>query len=226
MQTAPLSKPAALLVLILSAVVALSALVGGAIMLTTDKPSWFFVGFELVVVMAGVFGVLLGRGKFSEAPAMVLLCLAGAVGVGSVLGYVGAGRNLAGVDLRMWVVGRVAAAGVFAALAGLTVLSRRPGPAWRALGIGAVFGVLTVGALALGWFGRGWLAAAGAPNVVKLVVALVLAVVVVGLLSAAVHYTVKAFATGRLDAGASSATAQTASVSSSSPTAPTSGAGV
>lgn len=200
MQTAPLSKPAALLVLILSGVVALSALAGGAIMLTTDKPSWFFVGFELVVVMAGVFGVLLGRGKFAEAPAMVLLCLAGAVGVGSVLGYVGAGRNLAGVDLRLWVIGRVGAAGVFAALAGLTVLARRPGPAWKALGTGLVFGVLTLGTLALGWFGRGWLAAAGTPNVVKLVVALVLAVVVVGLLSAAVHYTVKAFATGRLDA--------------------------
>lgn len=200
MQTAPLSKPVRLLVSLLSTGVGLSALVGLGLMLRTPKPSWFFVEFEVVIVAAAIFGVFLGMGRFREAPALTLVCIAGAIGFGSLLGYLGAAKALLGVSLTPWLYARVGASVALAAVAGLNVLARHPGRSLPALSRGVIFGTVFVGVVAGGWVASKQLASANAPGAVKLIAFLLVSSIALGLIAAAVHYLVKAFAAGRLDA--------------------------
>lgn len=111
----------------LSGLTGLSALVVAALaLLQRPSPAWFLAWFELVVVAAGIFGVLVGRGRFREGPAITLLCIAGVVAVGTLLGYLSAGRELMGVSLTGLLLARAAGAAVFAAAAGADVLLREP----------------------------------------------------------------------------------------------------
>lgn len=70
---------------ILAGAVGLSALVGVVLSLLNAPAAWFTLCFELVVLLASIFGVLASRTRRAEAPEelpITLLCVAGAVGVG------------------------------------------------------------------------------------------------------------------------------------------------
>jgi hypothetical protein len=126
----PISRPFRLLVLAISLAVLLSAvllaaLAAGAPLLARDqRPSWALFGFEVVIAVAGVLGVLTGRGRFADGPGLALACVAGTILIGSGLGWQGAGRQLLGVPLLPVLGGRALAALVLGAIGAWTVLSR------------------------------------------------------------------------------------------------------
>jgi hypothetical protein len=151
------------------------------------------------VLIAGIFGVMLSRGsRFAGAtgPAITLLCIAGVVGVGSLLGWVGTGREAAGVKLTGALAFRAALAAAIAALAGAHVLSRRPKESLSLLIKGVLFGlpVLAVGAMAYtGVLSRAF---KDAGELVLVVGGVVGAVIVGGLICASAHFLIRAFQVG------------------------------
>lgn len=114
-----LPKPIPMLLSLLGVVVIASAAAGLFMALTQRPPAYFFLGFELVIVLAAVFVVLLGMGKIKDGPAITLLCAAGAIGVGALLGWQATGKQINGQSVT-WLVtlrGLIAAALVLAAAA-------------------------------------------------------------------------------------------------------------
>ncbi len=142
-----------LCILVVSACVLLSAVGTGAVAMLQAKPAWFLLLFEIVVAAAGVFGLLIARGRFQNGPAIALASGAVCVGAASLLGFVGAGQAAGGVSLKGWFVARLLAATVFAMAAGGILIARSGKPALRSLAVGmvlsAVFGALLVGAMAV-----------------------------------------------------------------------------
>lgn len=185
------------LVAVLSGCVGLSALAGAAGALLTPSPTWFLFGFEVVTVVAAVFGVLVGVGRYSTGPGLATLCVAGAIGAGAMLGYVGAGKELFGMDLMPFVMARVAAAAVIAAVGGFSVLMRRPRVSMPRLLVGLACGAGAAGIGAIVWIARSTVASAGV--MVQAVVGLVAFSVLLGLVAAAVHQTIAAFESGDVD---------------------------
>lgn len=177
-----------------SAVVALSVLGMVAWAVISGTPSPFFLGFEFVALIAAFFGWSIGTGKYTEGASIGLLCVAGAIGAGGLLGYLGAGRSIGGQSIQFLVFGRAAAAAFFAACAAWLVLAHRPSLTFPSLIRGVVFGALCLGvargtyALRVPLFTLHPLA----------VIAILLAasVLCLALLAASVHYSIRAFEMG------------------------------
>src|SRR5262249_6452882 len=115
----------------LCAVVFLSALgMMAASTLLVTKPVWVLFGFEFVIAVATVLGILFAAGKFQEGQGLALACVAGTITVGSFLGWLGAQRHLAtshgDIPLNGWMLGRMGAAAVIALVGAWLVLSRNP----------------------------------------------------------------------------------------------------
>jgi len=92
-----------------------------------EKPALALMGFEIVVAVAAVLGVLWGRpsrGAPDLGPALGLACIAGTILAASALGWQGANRNLAGHSLTPLLIFRAAFALGMLAMAGLLVLGR------------------------------------------------------------------------------------------------------
>lgn len=85
------------------------------------------MGFEIVVTVAAILGVLFGLGRYAAGPAVALACVSGTILLGSALGWLGANRNIAGVTLTPLLALRVLIALALAAAGGLIVLRRAPG---------------------------------------------------------------------------------------------------
>jgi hypothetical protein len=185
-----------------SGLVLLSALAGAGVAALHSPPVWFMLGFEVVIGVAAVFGMLTGRGRFGDGPALALVCVAGAVGAGSLLGFL-AGRGNIGVNLTPFLLAREAAAAVYLGVAGAMVVMRRPGVSLRRLAIGLACAAAFAGEAALLWKMRGSLGGLG--TMAGALVGLVAAVTLLGLLAGAVHQIVGAFEAGQLDEDAASA---------------------
>ncbi|MCC6322481.1 MAG: hypothetical protein IT438_13710 [Phycisphaerales bacterium] len=157
----------------------------------TSPPTWFLLGFEFVTFAAAVFGVLLGLGKFPSAPGLALLCVAGAIAASAFLGYLGAAKELMGVKLGPFMLGRWAAAGGIAVAAGIAVVMRHPRASLSKLASG---GACAAGLAACGaaiWFLGGAMSKL-APTV-QAIAGLIAFVVLLGLLAASVHLFIAAF---------------------------------
>lgn len=113
---------------LLAALLGLSALatIGFAAM-TAPRQAWALLGFEGVTLLAAAFGLLVWRGRFSDAPGLAIACVAGAALSTSVLGYLGANGAIGEVRLREWLGARLAGALLLALLACAAVLRRSPG---------------------------------------------------------------------------------------------------
>jgi len=134
-----------LLVTLLSGLTALWALVGAILSVTlAPTPIWTLLGFETVIAVSGVLGVFLGLGKYREAPALALICVAGAILVGSFLGYRGSAGAIGTLSLKPWIMGRLAVGLTLALLAALTVLVRSR-KSWPALFAGLAFAAIPAG---------------------------------------------------------------------------------
>ncbi len=112
-------------ILVLSALTLLSAAAGVAFAVSNDPPAWFVLGFETLVALAAVCGGLLGLGKFRQGPSIGLLCVAGAMGVCSLLAYQAAPR-LPGLQLAPWLIGRGVVAGLLVILAAWITVAQNP----------------------------------------------------------------------------------------------------
>lgn len=179
------------LVLVCSVLLLLSAVAGLAFAATSRPPLWFLLGFEAMIVLAAVFGVLFGSGRFHDGPAICLLCIAGTIGLCSLLGFQSV-RLASSVDVTPWFIARGCAAMVFGGLAALTVIVRDPRVAIPDLAkAGALGGVLVLTAVAL-WLTRGRIGSM--PGWAEFVVWLIAGVWMLGLLAPGVHLAIRGFA--------------------------------
>lgn len=201
MTTAPHTTPLfRTLTLVLGCVTVLSALGGiGLALSQRPTPAWFLLMFEGPVALAGVFAILLARGsRFggTSGPAMTLLCIAGCVGAGSVMGYIGTGHEAAGIRLTKALLARLVLAGGFGSLAALCVLLRRPARSLPLLFKGVALGLpLPIVALLVSR-GIGVAQFNALPEFVQIVAYLLGAVVLGGLFCASVHVVIRAFQIG------------------------------
>ncbi len=159
------------------------------------------LGFEFVIVVAAALGIPFARGAFREAPGMALLCIAGAIFAGSVLGYLSLNpRTLGSVSATPFLLARVAAAGVIVAGAALNVLSRsRRGQVLFVKG--ALLGAPVIAGAAMPFFPAGRRvidAILGMGTTPTLVLGLAAALVLGGLLCASGHMVIHAFELGRV----------------------------
>lgn len=173
------------------AVTALSALAVAGAAVASQPTSWYLVGFEIVILMSGIIGVMSAMGRFPGGPSITLLCIAGAVAVGSLLGYVGAGKTLMGWSLRPLLFARFADAAFLGAASGAIVLARQPRSSIPALVKGVLFGVAMLAIAGAAWKLRGSIS--GAPGPVRVGIFAMVGVVAIALLSASGHSIIRAF---------------------------------
>jgi hypothetical protein len=201
----PIAKPLRLLVLLISGLVALTALVVGPasaalpLFVTGARPAWALFGFELVTLAAAILGVLLGQGRFRSGPAIGLACIAGTILVASGLGWQSTAHALGGVSLNPLLAFRVAAALVLGLVAAWSALSRHPSSLRTAcLGVLLIAPVVGAGGLLATSRGREWAGAAiGSSPAVEFIVASVAFLAATALLAAGVHLVIRAFELGR-----------------------------
>ncbi|MGH7130581.1 MAG: hypothetical protein ACREJO_01355 [Phycisphaerales bacterium] len=183
-------------VAVLSALTVLSALGLIGVSFTQRPPAWFLILFEVPVLIAGAFGLLLAKGsRFGgvSGPAMTLLCIAGCVGAGSLMGYVGTGRAVAGMSLTKVMVGLAALAAAFGVLSALHVLLRKPALSFPLLLKGVLFGLPLPIVAFCAMRGIGQAQYQALPEVAQIVLALLGMLLVGGLICACVHLVVRAF---------------------------------
>lgn len=216
-----IKRPAGLVLGAACALVGVSALVGAPLSLFALRPLWYLLGFEIVVLIAAVYGVLVAAGKFRDGPGLALICIAATIAAasffgnqsatnrdgasfnlmaGPVVGYISSNKErtldrlIGGVTL--YLVLRLAAAGVIAAGAAWVVLARRPRESLPSLFKSLVSCVSLLGVLIGAWALRSQ--AAGLGGFASTMIALIVGVLAVGLLSASVHFAIRAFEFGRL----------------------------
>lgn len=209
--TVPAPKWCRVLLGVLGVAIALSALgMMGVALFAGPKPYLNLFGFELVAFVGGITAVFLARGKAPEGFGLAVLGIAGAVGAGAVLAYMGStglkdflrpAGKVEGVPLGPWLIARVLAAGAMVGIAAWSVLIRQP----------RSFGVLVRSAAALApalgivaglyVFRKPLLftAQAGALEVVRLTAILIVAVIVLALVSVGGHLAIRAFELGRVE---------------------------
>lgn len=152
-----------------------------------------------VSILAGVFGILLGAGRFAAGPAMAAFC------VGSTLFFAaGSGRlaelaNIRSVVFDPFFLAHTAAGFIVTAAGGIAVLVRRPA-SFRKLFIGGAltgFGLGAVGMVYLAWGSLTTLT--GAAGVAAAVGGVILSLIVLVTLCSGGHYLIKAFEMGAIE---------------------------
>lgn len=176
------------------AAIALSAAAAIGFAVLGGTPSWVLIGFEAIILLAGAICSFEAFRASRHGPAMTLLCAAGAVGVGSLLGFIGANRSLAGYDLHFALAVRLGSAALLAAASGCIVLSRDPSRSIPALIKGITAGAILIAMMGGLWVLRASILTAGAAARVGIVI--VMGIALIGLVSACGHYLVRAFAIG------------------------------
>lgn len=182
--------------LALSLLLGLSAL--GLMVVAGAFGSWFVLGFEAVLIATAVIGLLFGRGRFPEAPAMTLTLLAGAVGLCSALGYLSTGASgyaLGPVPMKLVLAARLALAGLFGLGACAAALGTRPA-AWGRVALGTILVLAPTAAAGIAFSSLGApvvQAIGGMGRAVAVGVAAIGFLVWVGLVSAGGHMIITSF---------------------------------
>lgn len=205
-----LPRPIRLTILVISLAVFLSALAGAGVavllplVVEGQRTALALFGFEIVVAIAAILGLFIGFSRscnFGNAPGMALLCVGGTIFAGSVLGWQGAGRQLAGTSLTPFMGLRVLAGFAILGLAGAVVLGRSQQGAkvWRPAIIGCLLGlpVLVAAGAMVHPRTRGMLTGIGGSSgddvLFQAGAALLAMIVFGGLLAASVHLVIGAF---------------------------------
>ncbi len=202
----PTPKPILRLALVLSLGV---ILVGGwGVLSSVRSGSWLQLGFELVLVVAGGFGVMTGIGHNRASHPMALACVAGSVFVAAVMAFIASPaaqgnakpalmlRAMAGDRETIILIGLGLA---LAALSGLILLGRRPGESMWYLGLGVLLGAPSVIGLAFVLAPSLRAKLTGLSPMSLSAVIFVGFFIVGGLLSASLHCLIRAFEIGRID---------------------------
>lgn len=187
----------------LSAIALVSAMgMAGVALFMGTQPYWMLVGMEVCIVLAGVFGLLFLRKKFSDGPALALLCVAGTIFAASVLSWLSVSRGITlkgdrTVDLKLLMYARIGLAALLAGLASVEVLRRNVlsrGFLLRAVATGMPLLVIAGGLYA----GRNVLASQKTvPEWIVWTLVSVGAVIAMALLCACGHFVIRAFEMGR-----------------------------
>ena len=187
----------------LSAIALVSAMgMAGVALFMGAQPYWMLVGMEVCIVLAGVFGLLFLRKKFSDGPALALLCVAGTIFAASVLSWLSVSRGITlkgdrTVDLKWLMYARIGLAALLAGLASVEVLRRNVlsrGFLLRAVATGMPLLVIAGGLYA----GRNVLASQKTvPEWIVWTLVSVGAVIAMALLCACGHFVIRAFEMGR-----------------------------
>lgn len=193
------------LVLVTSVILGLSALPGIFLSIGTFGGfAWGMMGFEAVTLLAAIFGVLIGLGRFRDGFGLALACLAGVVLVALVFGiHVDARTKIADdPDFRPWVnrmlMLRVLAVFAYAFCASAGVFARNPKCWGTAIkGIACLLPVAAIGAaymkFGLPFEGDG----SGQPNAPRVISVLVAGLLLIILISAGGHLLIRAYEQGR-----------------------------
>lgn len=120
-------RPIRLLTAAICACILLSALATGVLAIVVPpKPAWTLMAFEVVMAVSCSLALPFARGAYRDGPGLALTCFAGAVFAGSVLGYLSAQGVLGTHSLKLWLLARVALAGLLGLFAAAVVLVRNP----------------------------------------------------------------------------------------------------
>ncbi|MFG0274100.1 MAG: hypothetical protein ACF8QF_03490 [Phycisphaerales bacterium] len=137
------------LVAVLSALVLATALPGAVMGFLAGN---YFLGvLELVVILAAAMGIPIGLGRFNRGPAIAIACVAGGVATPTVLSGLSQLGPLMGVEVRPWILGRLAISIVMLACAGLVLVARRPAQSVRYLVRAVALGAPVVVFAGLWW---------------------------------------------------------------------------
>jgi len=181
----------------LSAALLVSGVAGVVVgQVVPPKPAWPLMGFEGVIAFSSVFGLLLVAGRVRQAPALTVLCVAGAAAVGTVLGYLAVKSSLAHLPLKPWLAARLGAAMVLTACAVFIALGSNR-TAWKTLWRAGMFAAPLVGVLL--WYRLARFAPLDAPlpgfrDALRLGAIVVIALACAVCLCAVVHLSIRAFA--------------------------------
>lgn len=204
--------PVRMLTAAIAAVVLLSALATAVLAIVVPpKPAWTFLAFEIVTAACCALALPFARGAYREGPGLALTCFSGAVFACSVLGYLSVQGALGTTSLKLWVLARVALAGILGASAAATVLIRNP-RSWGVLAKGIAFlaphiaivavlgmkksGITPLMSLAdrmIGLAGPVLGPAEGVGAAVRMGVIIVIALILGGLFCAGLHLVIRAF---------------------------------
>lgn len=144
-----------LTILVISTAILLSNAAGAFFALqAAPEPYWGWMGFEIVMAIASVFGILLGTGRFRSGSGLAAACVAGAWFVGTGMGRLQTHAAPTQVLGDSWFLGRFAAAGLVAAAGAFAVLIRDR-RSWRKLFTGLAMLAIVAG------FGAFWLKTGG-----------------------------------------------------------------
>ncbi len=161
----------------------------GGTVATMWRPAWFLLGFELLVILAGILNILLARGRFGSVP-FGLICVAGTIAVASLFGYLGSGGTVWGIALKPLLFARVGLALLIVALAGTIQLHARPA------GVKLLFRgiILAAAAVGLGLLAYVLRNSVGSWSEILVLSLLMLGfVAVVGLIAASIDCLIRAF---------------------------------
>jgi hypothetical protein len=190
----------------LAGVVSALALAGGLVVAVmamglAPRPVWVVFGCQMLVVLAGVIGLGIARGKFNEGQGLALASVGGTLLAAGLMTWLGTRQGVAlysekVVSLKPLVGGLALAGLTMGGLAAYAVLRRTS--QGRTYAVRAVVSGVMLAAVAGGlWMGRGAMDSLG--PVVKGLVVVVGSVAVLVLFCAAGHCAIRAFECGRTD---------------------------
>lgn len=208
--SAPLPKLVRLVVGALCVAVFLSALVTAAAgaFLAVNTP-WILIGFELVVIVAAVIGILLALGRLPEGQGLAILCVAGTFPFAAFCSWLSLAPthelvlnpDKPGVSLTTWAMARAGAGTLLGLIAAFAVLRRQPGRSIgyllrAALAIAPVAILAAIMKLAPGILRS---AADALPDWLGAAIAVIGALLALVLISISAHCVIRSFEAGRTD---------------------------
>lgn len=179
---------------------------GYGVWFAIDLQAWFRIGFEVVLVVSGVIGLLTALNRFPSAPAWAMSCVGGAAvicallansagGMGQVAGF-SPGAIVRSAITNPHAAARLGAGFGMLALAALTLMLRSPAVSFRRFGLGVLClaPVIVIGAL---WFAGPLSQFFGGLNpIIQTVIAVLAFFSVVALVSAGGHNLIRALEAG------------------------------
>ncbi len=196
--------------LALASLIALAAAIA-AMVITARSGAWLTFAFQGTIIVAATLGAFMGLlKKFTDAPSIGAICIAGTLFVAGFLGYYAAGgsiafRALLGGDLNAFNTGElpdwvlfvdVLASGVITAIAGLFALGRDPKESWKQLMLGVALGAPVLIGAAIIYKAHLVQRIAALNMIVSTLIAMAIFILVIGLISASANAFIKAFSAG------------------------------
>lgn len=166
---------------------------------TKTPPDAFVLGFEGLLALCGVTGILLALGKFRDGPGLALALIAISIVVCTGLGLVSQQLAARQVLRSPWFLGRFGLALAFAGVGAWSVLGRDP-RSLRSVRQGAIWlglGFVTVAAIALVW--KVWRPQSAGMKVAAITALLASGVALVAFVSVGINLVIRAFEFGRLE---------------------------